>query len=275
MSHFSTSQTGRIACTYWILIHAVCYVLCAVVFSAYEPVHAQDSATTVDQAYLQIQPQTLKDELLKASHDSVKLYDLVRRADHQNLANVAYNTLNEMRHQQPRNAVVVAAYCFSFQVAAGDYDNPGRKNRPFTEAEHKSYEDALNKAYQLDPKLWLPYTVEGHYLMASPYEDVKALRLLQKAVALAPSLSYTHILLAEAYTVHGTPYHSYSKAVQECETARRLQPASAKNADILFDIYDIRTPNRKKAADAKRYLLSTLPPGFKFSQSFEERLARY
>ncbi len=275
MNRPSNRKISKVSCSRWIFIYVVCYAFCAAAFLEYQPAYAQASTTTADQALLPIQPQTLKDELLKASHDSVKLYDLVRRADHQNLASAAYNTLNEMHHQQPRNAVVLAAYCFSFQVAAGDYDSPGRKNRPFTEAEHKGYEDALSKAYQLNPKLWLPYTVEGHYLMASPYEDVRAFKLLQKAVALAPHLSYTHILLAEAYTVHGTPYHSYSKAVQECEVARHLQPASAKNASMLFDIYDIRTPDKEKAADAKRYLLSTLPPGIKFSQAFEERLARY
>jgi len=239
------------------------------------PVHAQNSATTVDQAYLPIQPQELKIELLKASYDSVNLYNLVRRADHQNLADVAYDTLNDLRHQQPRNAVVLAAYCFAYQVAAGDYDNPGRKNHPFTSSDFEHYSSELRRAYQLDPKLWLPYTVEGHYLRASPYEDVKALKLLQKAVALAPTLSYTHILLAEAYTVHGTPFHSYPKAVQECGLARHLKPVSAYNADILFDIYDVRTPNREKAADAKQYLLSVVPPSFKFPPAFRERLARY
>jgi len=236
---------------------------------------AQSREAAYDQALLPIQPQALKNGLLDAAHDPIKLYSLVRRADRQNLSNLAYNTLNEMRHQQPRNAVVVAAYCFSFQVAAGEYDNPDRKNRPFTEAEHEGYADALNKAYQLDPHLWLTYAVEGHTLMSSPYEDQKALRLLKMAVRLAPDVSYTHILLAEAYGVYGTPYHSFQAAAKECDVARHLQPVAAINADILFDIYDIRMPNREKAADAKQYLLSTVPPNFQLKPSFLERLARY
>ncbi len=236
---------------------------------------AQSRGSAYDQALLPIQPQAMKSELVDAAHDPIKLYSLVRRADRQNLSNLAYNTLNEMRLKQPGNAVVLAAYCFAYQVAAGDYDNPGHKNHPFTNSDFEQYSSELHRAKHLDPKLWLPYAVEGHYLMASPYEDVKALNLLQKAVALAPDLSYTHILLAEAYTVHGTPYHSYLKAAQECEVARHLKPISAKNADILFDIYDVRTPNREKATDAKRYLLSTVPPSFQLKPSFLERLARY
>lgn len=238
-------------------------------------VGAQSGGSGYDQALLPIQPEALQDALLDASHDPVKLYSLVRRADRQNLSDLAYNTLNEMRHKQPRNANVVAAYCFSFQVAAGEYDNPGRKNHPFTEAEHEGYNDALNRAYQLDPKLWLTYAVEGHTLMSSPYEDRKALRLLRTAVKLAPDVSYTHILLAEAYSVYGTPYHSFQSTAKECNVARRLKPVSANNADILFDIYDIRTPDKNKAADAKRYLLSTVPPSFHLKPSFLERLARY
>ena len=275
MSYLVEREARKSVHTKWIVIFAVCCTVCAVMLCGHKPVQAQNRATTVDQAYLPIQPQALKGELLKSGHDPVELYNLVRRADHQGLADVAYDTLNKMRREQPGNAVALAGYCFAYQVAVGDYDNPDRKNHPFTEAEHKSYTGTLNRAYQLDPKLWLTYTVEGHTLMPSPYEDVKALRLLKTAVRLAPDVSYTHILLAEAYGVYGTPYHSFQFAAKECDIARHLKPVSTRNADILFDTYDIRMPNREKAADAKRYLLSTLPPGYKLSPEFRERLAKY
>ena len=152
MSHIIRPQIDRDTCTRWIVIYAMCCTFCAMILLEHTPVHAQNSATTVDQAYLPIQPQELKIELLKASYDSVNLYNLVRRADHQNLADVAYDTLNDLRHQQPRNAVVLAAYCFAYQVAAGDYDNPGRKNHPFTSSDFEHYSSELRRAYQLDPK---------------------------------------------------------------------------------------------------------------------------
>jgi len=236
---------------------------------------AQSSHGSYDQQFVAIQPQALSQELLKADRDPIKLYSLVRQADTQKQIKIAYDTLNRMRHTEPNNATVLAAYCFAFQVGAGDYASPGEKHLSFTPEDFNDYTTTLLKAKSLDPKLWLPYAVQGHNFMLDPEFDRKALSLLQKAVALAPNISYTHILLAEAYGVYGTPYHSFQAAARECDVARHLKPVSAKNADILFDIYDIRMPNREKATDAKRYLLSSLPPDYKFSPDFRDRLAKY
>ena len=43
----------------------------------------------------------------------------------------------------------------------------------------------------------------------------------------------------------------------------------------LFDIYDVRTPNPDMARKAKAYLLSTVPPDYKFNPQFQARLAKY
>jgi tetratricopeptide (TPR) repeat protein len=275
MSYLSEIKVGRRACTKWVALFSAFCTIYAAMALEHEPVHAQSQAMARDNAYLPIEPETLERELRKADQDPVRLYDLVRRADHQGLSEVAYEKLNKMRREQPKNAVAIAAYCFAYQVAAGRYDNPGRKNHPFTEADAVEYSSQLQQAMQLNPKLWLPYAVAGHQLIAMPGETEKALKLLQKAESLAPDVSYTHILLAESYTVGDTPHTSYLKAAKECEIARRLKPACAYNADILFDIYDRRLPNWEKAADAKRYLLATISPDFKLSPAFKARLAKY
>ncbi len=236
---------------------------------------AQNAQRNYDQKFVPIQPQVLRRELLKADHDSVKLYSLVRQADTQKQIKNAFDTLDQMRHKEPNNATVLAAYCFAFQVADGDYSSLGSKHLSFTPEEHNAYSTLLLKAQSLDPKLWLPYAVEGHNLMLDPEFDKKALGLLQKGVSLAPNISYTHNLLGHAYSVHGTSFMSYEKAAKEFNIARHLQPTIAINAAFLFDIYDIRMPNKEKAADAKQYLLSTVPPDFSFPPAFRERLARY
>ena len=228
-----------------------------------------------DQKLLPIQPNALKMALLDASNDPVRMYDLIRRGDAQKQSNLVYETLNMLRKKEPNNAVVQAAYCFAYRVAEGEYDDPGFQGKAFTSLDDQHYLNALTKAYQLDPKLWLTYAVEGHSLITSPYSDQKALYLLRTAVNLAPDISYTHTLLGDAYSVYYTPFQSFKKAEAQYITAKHLQPVSAHNADMLFELYDVRVPNKEKAKAAKQYLLSTVPSDYKFPLAFRARLAKY
>lgn len=236
---------------------------------------AQKQPSNYDQQFVPIQPQVLKRELLHSSKDPVRMYDLIRRADRQGQTSLAYTTLHQMRLKHPNDAVVLASFCFVSQVVEGDYSGPNAKRQGLSAAEVSEYSNALLKAYRLDPKLWLTYAVEGHSLMTSLQSDLKALQLLKTAVRLAPDISYTHTLLGEAYTVYDTPYHSFALAAKEFWTAKNLSPVSAHNADLLFDIYDVRTPNPEMERKAKEYFLSTVPPNYKFTPQFKERLAKY
>ena len=239
-------------------------------------VWSQGEQANYDQEFVPTQPEQLKSDLWDASSDPLRLYDLIRRGDQQKQSSFVYDTLNAMRKKKPDNAVVLAAYCFAYKIAQGEYDEPSRRQfRSFTPLDEEQYVNTLLKAYRLNPSLWLTYAVEGHSLMDSPYADRKALALLKTAVKLAPDISYTHTLLGEAYAVYDTPYQSFQKAAYQYQTARHLQPVSAHNADLLFDLYDVRLPDHKKAEDAKQYLLSTVPPGYQFKPNFQARLAKY
>lgn len=235
---------------------------------------SQSDASKFDQQYEPIQPQELQHKLLGAGNDSVQLYDLIRQADTQGQITLAYETLDKMKHDDPQNAVVLAAFCLASRMLAGDYSLPSEKHHDISASQENAYEIALAKAYKINPKLWLTYAVEGHRLLGS-FEDMKVLHLLTTAVKLAPGISYTHTLLGSAYAIYGTPYHSFPQAEKEFLLAKNLKPISAYNADSLFDIYDLRMPNREKAKKAKQYLLSTLPPNFKINPIFQARLAKY
>ena len=236
---------------------------------------SQSLQPNYDQEFLPIQSKTLELDLLNANDDPERMYSLIRRGDEQMHTDLVYNTLDAMRKEEPDNAVVLAAYCFAFKIAEGDYAAPGQQVRTFTNLDHDHYSAALLRAYRINPNLWLPYAVEGHSLMTSPYEDRKALYLLKTAVKLAPDISYTHTLLGNAYSVYDTPYQSFKKAAYQYELARHLHPVSAHNADSLFDLYDVRIPNHEKAKEAKQYLLSTVPPNHNFPADFRRRLAKY
>ncbi len=233
------------------------------------------ATSTYDQQYVPIEPSELKAKLLQDDHDALKMYDLIRRADTQDQTSVAFETLNQMRLKQPNNAVVLASFCFVARIAAGDYGKPGEKHRGLSSSEVVDYENALLKAYSVDPKLWLTYAVQGHNLSRGISEDEQCIFLLKKSIRLAPNISYTHTLLGEKYLLYDPGHMSYEKAIQELTIARHLQPVSSHNADLLFIMYDALTPNREKAKEAKQYLLSTLPTNFKFSPQFKARLAKY
>ncbi len=217
----------------------------------------------------------LKQALRSHSDDSVLIYQLVLRAIRQKEVDVAYNTLKTLRHDQPNNAVVLAGYCLAFDVYEGKYSGPDGTVHSFSGTEEYDYFQTLSRAHQLDPKLWMTYAVEGHNSTGTPAQDIRCLKLYQKAEELAPHISYTHLLLGDAYATYYTPYHSFEKAAAEYNIALSLQPISAKAVYLLFDIYDIRIPNVAKAKQAKSKLLSLLPPDFHLKKQASERLARY
>jgi tetratricopeptide (TPR) repeat protein len=214
-----------------------------------------------DRALLPTDAATLRRAIKANSRDPVALCQLVRQADAHKLVDVAYHTLNRLRLDQPDNAVAQAAYCLVFDVARGEY----RARKPlirFRAADYTGYVLALRRAYELDPKLWLTYAVEGHTLSRSPDVDTKGLALLKKAVSLAPDLSITHHLLAEAYTIYQTPFQSFDKAAEEYNKASQLQPVLSTAPLARASIYCVRTPDKARALLARKEFLATVPPGY-------------
>ena len=239
--------------------------------------HAAPSQAGYDPAFLPIAPSDLQQGIEAHTHDAVALYQLVRRAANQKQLELAYVTLQRMKDQQPNNAVVQAAFCFAWQVAIGDYAQPGEVVG-FSDGRHISsdeYTASLDRAKRINPKLWLIYDVEGRMLVLDPKQDRHGIALLQKAESLAPGLSVTHYLLGWAYSVYDTPYHSFPKAAGELQTALTLKPVLANAALSLFNIYDVCIPDPEKAREAKQAVLLTLPPRIKLSEEGQRRLAKY
>lgn len=176
---------------------------------------------------------------------------------------LAYQVLNRLRREQPNNAVVLAAYCMSFDMAQGRY-SPIPDPRNFSATEEAERNKALAKTYKISPRLWLPYVVEGRALHLNYRAGAsRGFGLLLKAVTLAPNVSITHFFLGEAYSYSGTPYFSYRRAAEEFEKARSLGPTLSSASRALLTIYCVRTPNKAKALKAKKTYLASLPPGIK------------
>jgi tetratricopeptide (TPR) repeat protein len=231
--------------------------------------------TKYDQTLLPISAVELKQALQNYSNDPTRIYQLVLRAEKQGKANVAYETLKDLRDKQPKNAVAFAGYCLAYDVYEGKYSGPYGAAHTFSPAEQEDYRRTLARAQQLNPKLWMTYAVAGHNVGFGPAGDLQSLKMYEKAENLAPYISYTHVLLGNAYGVYYTPYQSFTKSATEYNKALSLQPASVEAAWGLFDIYDVRLPNAAKAKRAKSKLESLLPLGFSLKKQASERLSKY
>lgn len=231
--------------------------------------HAEGVTEHYDTALQPIQPNSLPspelERLLKSSaNDPVAMFQNVRRASAHNQLTAAFTIVGRLRQKQPNNAVVQASYCLIFNWVKGDFGLSAH-GPVLTNADYESYSEALRQAYNFDPKLWLTYAVEGKDLIQIPDVEANArgLSLLQRSVELAPTISITHFFLGNAYTVYGTNFQSFDKAADELHKATELKPVMFAPALSLLDLYCIRAPDKRKALEARRIFLSTIPPGRK------------
>lgn len=235
--------------------------------------HSVPTKAAIDSALYPITSPRLSLAIVRNAQSPVTLTVLLSRAYAKKAQReLAYQVLNRLRREQPNNAVVLAAYCMSFDMAQGHY-SPIPDSRSFSRAEEAERDRALAKAYKLSPRLWLPYVVEGRALHIAYKEgNSHGFGLLLKAVTLAPNLSITHFFLGEAYTVYGTPFQSFRRAAEEFEKAQRLSPTLSSASRALLDMYCVAIPNKAKALKARKAYLASLPKGFKPSPSTQSLL---
>ncbi len=236
-----------------------------------------------DPIFTKIETANLKKELQQNNKNPEKLVELIRQSIESKQIEVAYQTLNEMRLTQPNNAVVLAAYAMAYDASLYQVRKRTGVIRSRTPQEKREYESTLKKAKQLSPKLWLPYTIEGFRLAYTPpWKYDEGLDLLHKAIQLAPRAAFAHKQFAQALNLAANNKRkwqektvTHEQAAAQYEIAYKLNPNSADVAFALFTVYDIDLKDKRKATQAKRAFLKTLPPNYNLSKSVRERLAQY
>lgn len=238
-----------------------------------------------DTALLPIKPRDLEQAIVTASASSpVKVFQLLRQADEQNQDMLAVRALKRRSLEQPQNAVAQASYALALEMALGW--NKGRQKRHVLDynATQQELTATIERARQLDPKLWLSYVVAGHklfYQMPARYDE--GLPLLKKAVTLAPEVAFTHYELGKAYILiaglawsrHKPHAEPFQRAAAELEQAIKLKPVTADARYALFQLYESWTPDAAKAKRAGAAFVSSLPPGNSIGPPARKRLAKY
>ena len=230
-----------------------------------------------------IEQPALETDIRQNDKNAEALVWLIRRAINSKQIDVAYATLDKMRHEQPNNPVVLSAYAMAHDAPIYQVHKKSGEIRKRTNAEDRAYEVALDQAMKIDPQLWLPYTLKGFKMgYATVPNFSEGLDLLHKAVLLAPESAFARKQFAqilEQAAINNGKWKgkivTHKQAVAEYEIAHKLNPDSSDIAYAIFSIYDIDLKDREHATQAKRAFLKTLPPGYKLSKFVQGRLARY
>ncbi len=242
----------------------------------------QGQTPTFDPIFMKIAPDNLKKELRRNDKDAEELVKLIRRSIESKQVETAFKTIDQMRREQPNNAVVLAAYAFVYDASLYQVRKRTGTIRERTPQEKQIRDSALQKAKTLAPKLWLPYTLEGFRTGYVFWKYDAGLDLLHRAVVLAPRLAFPNKQLAQVLQFAANnkgkwndKVVTHQQAAAQYEIALKLDPKSADVAFALFSIYDVDLKDKAKAAKAKRAFLSALPPGYNIRKSIKDRLAKY
>ena len=244
------------------------------------PMPISEAAKSYDPIVLPITNSSLQDGLIHNSRDAQAEYQLLLRAGYQHHEKLAYDTMNRLRVEQPNNPIALAGYFMALRMAEGGM-NSMRYNGGCTvlTVNHWDDDDAaalLHKAYQLAPRLWITYAVEGEDKIYEPNANHKlGIALLQKAEHLAPEVPYVHWLLGDAYTLTPISPEKYQMAAIECKKALASGKPISDAAFILFQLYSLLTPNPTEEIKWKRKYLSMVPPNVKISPEARKWLDRF
>lgn len=244
---------------------------------------AQSAHTSrYDTRFMPITAAILKNELQKNHNDAVEMYALLFRADKQKLMGVAYRKMKALYGREPRNAVVAASYALTLDILRNNYGDSEREEPlPCPIADLDQRNEAVQRAFKLNPKLWLPYVVQGVELTLSAntgnVKPDEGRHLLQTAVRLAPQLSYTHLWLGFNYGLYSLKPVKSTQVLEEKEYLKstRLKPITYKPFGYLITLYDVRQPNKAKLKTTALAYVKALQPGMFVKVKARQQLASY
>ncbi len=232
-----------------------------------------------DTRFMPITAEMLKQKLEKNRNDPVEMYALLFRADRQKLMGVAYRKMKVLYGRETQNAVVAASYALALDILRNNYGDTKREEPlpcPIQELEQR--DQVVQRAFKLNPKLWLTYVVQGVELtLESNYPTVKpgeGRLLLQTAVKLAPNVSYTHLWLGFNYSA-GADDRLLPKKEASYLKAAHLRPVTVKPLSYLLTIYAVQRPNRAKLKATAQAYVKALPPGIPVRATTRQQLANY
>lgn len=239
-----------------------------------------NSTQFYDPIVLPISEPELHEGLIHNCENAEAEYQLLLRAGYQHEEQVAYDTMKQLQKEQTSNPIVLVGYFMALKMAEGGVNsmfyNGGHQVISGTPSDDTEAQALLEKAYQLNPKFWLTYAVDGeNKFYDSPTTRGQGLALLQKAESLAPSVPYVHWLLGNAYASPPLSEYKYQIAAKECKQALASGARISNAAFILFQIYSLWMPDQAEEIHWKRKYLSLVPPDVKMNPLAKQWLDKY
>jgi hypothetical protein len=168
---------------------------------------------------------------------------------------------------------LIAAYIVLYDIEKGLYDwGPNRRNMPITTDQAAVYEEAETAGQKDGENSWLACLALGREwnLMPPQWHGSEGMRLIRRAVQLAPNVSYTHYVLGEQLR---NGYHPDREvADKELSRALELDPPCAPAAMIRLSLAK-ETHNSERQSKAKRQLLPMIPYSYDLGPEWRKYLA--
>lgn len=255
--------------------------LCRVIVTSSMAVAQSWQNTKCDTVWLPISSSEIKQQVRQNATDAVGLYQLWRRAQFQQQEQTFFSTLEQMQKEQPRNGVLLAVRCAMIEDSIMAKGYPQFKVAQKEWAPVQQRRVPLEVAKKMAPKLWLNYLTEAKLISWEQGSGIepKVIRqqvsLCQKAVALAPALSFTNDALARYLS--NLSRHTRQGDVEAIKYYRKAQQLVPGNCDPSFGLifhYRYNKPNSVERKKAEQAVLATIPPGLKLSPRLRQFLAK-
>lgn len=226
--------------------------------------------------------------------DANKLIDVLERASTQKIGDVAYESLRKLKNQQPKNAVVLAAFYYVTEqglkwrsVNKLPTNGWSKKQTIQERVDREEADAALKRAAKLAPDLWLVPLNQGTRLYKDAYADreaykyEKAMPLLKKSLQLAPKNAHCWNRYGGALGAMARDKQSYDgkpvtvkDQVAAWETAVKVDPMRGSWLG-LFHIYHWELKDRENALRCKREYLKRFPKDRALNPIYKKWFASY
>ncbi len=224
---------------------------------------------SADSAYYPMPENQVRPLIEKYAHQPVQLVYTIRRACVSGYLFKVKDILDNLCKDQPENPTVMEAY---YMVVKQSWEGLRSAKYPdvlIPSTDFDKDEDQANtrlaKAFKIDPIPWIGLDAQGlrwcnappELLQAEHGSTLEGLAEVEKAARIAPTVAFTHDILAQAFSLgyHPDNEKSYSEDIK----AYNLDPSLLNPAMGILWYFVFAHPDKDQAHKWKLIVLSDIP----------------
>lgn len=224
--------------------------LLLVIFSCFYPCQMSNAAIVKDKRLTAISSAELLKSIASTPLSSPVHQELLMRASHSHVMDVAYKqyTLLWQKHPNDANANLFRGIAAEYLGSDSMYPELHKYYAKVPQAPlFPTAADCLEKAVKLAPNSPTANREDGFFLWQYGNNLPKGLFLLKKALQLAPNDSRVHTLWGDVYANPGGMEYDLQEAARQLELSTQIDPTYAFTHYLLASVYSrLGQPERAK-----------------------------